>query len=210
MEDQKKPKDTEAMILQAAEKEFLEKGYAGARTTAIAEAAGVTHAMLHYYFRTKDKLFEKIVSDKMEKLCEMLLMAINHPELPLKERVQNGIEGHFEFLRANPDLPRFIINELAEHPERMETLRGTLLKNATSLLGSLQEEIDRLASCNRCGRVDARMLLIDMVSLNVFLFLAAPIVKTVAGSIYGDYDLFLEMRKRENVKTILGKLKLEL
>ena len=55
MEDQKKPKDTEAMILQAAEKEFLEKGYAGARTTAIAEAAGVTHAMLHYYFRTKDK-----------------------------------------------------------------------------------------------------------------------------------------------------------
>lgn len=210
MEDQKKPKDTEAMILQAAEKEFLEKGYAGARTTAIAEAAGVTHAMLHYYFRTKDKLFEKIVSDKMEKLCEMLLMAINHPELPLKERVQNGIEGHFEFLRANPDLPRFIINELAEHPERMETLRGTLLKNATSLLESLQEEIDRLASCNRCGRVDARMLLIDMVSLNVFLFLAAPIVKTVAGSIYGDYDLFLEMRKRENVKTILGKLKLEL
>ncbi len=59
-------------------------------------------------------------------------------------------------------------------------------------------------------RVDARMLLIDMVSLNVFLFLAAPIVKTMAGSIYGDYDLFLEMRKRENVKTILGKLKLEL
>lgn len=210
MEDQKKPKDTEAMILQAAEKEFLEKGYAGARTTAIAEAAGVTHAMLHYYFRTKDKLFEKIVSDKMEKLCEMLLMAINHPELPLKERVQKGIEGHFEFLRANPDLPRFIINELAEHPERMETLRGTLLKNATSLLESLQEEIDRLASCNRCERVDARMLLIDMVSLNVFLFLAAPMVKTVAGSIYGDYDLFLEMRKRENVKTILGKLKLEL
>ena len=79
-----------------------------------------------------------------------------------------------------------------------------------ALAAPLQEEIDRLASCNRCERVDARMLLIDMVSLNVFLFLAAPIVKTVAGSIYGDYDLFLEMRKRENVKTILGKLKLEL
>lgn len=49
--------DTEARILQAAEHEFLTKGYAGARTTSIAEAAGVTHAMFHYYFRTKDKLF---------------------------------------------------------------------------------------------------------------------------------------------------------
>ena len=78
------------------------------------------------------------------------------------------------------------------------------------VLESLQEEIDRLASCNLCERVDARMLLIDMVSLNVFLFIAAPMVKTVADSMYGDYDLFLEMRRRENVKTILGKLKLKL
>ena len=60
--------DTETRILQAAEKEFLEKGYAGARTVSIAEAAGVTHAMLHYYYRTKDNLFEKIVSDKMHML----------------------------------------------------------------------------------------------------------------------------------------------
>lgn len=55
---------TENRILKAAEAEFLAKGYAGARTTAIAEAAGVTHAMLHYYFRTKDKLFERILNEK--------------------------------------------------------------------------------------------------------------------------------------------------
>ena len=59
------PNDTESRILQAAEREFFEKGYAGARTASIAEAAGVTHAMLHYYFRTKDKLFERIVSEKI-------------------------------------------------------------------------------------------------------------------------------------------------
>ena len=57
MGSQKNANDTEVRILQAAEKEFLEKGYAGAKTTDIAAAAGVTHAMLHYYFRTKDKLF---------------------------------------------------------------------------------------------------------------------------------------------------------
>ena len=62
---------TEARILQAAEKEFFEKGYAGARTVSIAEAAGVTHAMLHYYFRTKDKLFEQIVAGKINMLGDI-------------------------------------------------------------------------------------------------------------------------------------------
>lgn len=60
-EQQIEQHNTEELILLSAEKEFLEKGYSGAKTTAIADAAGVTHAMLHYYFRTKDKLFEKMV-----------------------------------------------------------------------------------------------------------------------------------------------------
>ena len=67
---------TERKILMAAEREFFEKGFAGARTTSIAESAGVTHAMLHYYFRTKSKLFERIISDKMSLLGEL---SINSP-----------------------------------------------------------------------------------------------------------------------------------
>ena len=54
-------RNKEQAILEAAEREFIAKGFAGARTTSIAEAAGVTHAMLHYYFRTKEQLFERIL-----------------------------------------------------------------------------------------------------------------------------------------------------
>ena len=78
----KSPRDTETLILQAAEKEFFEKGYSGAKTTAIAEAAGVTHAMLHYYFRTKDKLFEKIVSDKIGNLGATSAFWLPIPDSP--------------------------------------------------------------------------------------------------------------------------------
>ena len=74
--EQSHSQDTETRILEAAEKEFFEKGYAGARTTSIAEAAGVTHAMLHYYFRTKDNLFERIVSEKINMLGDIILSAI--------------------------------------------------------------------------------------------------------------------------------------
>lgn len=200
---------TEARILQAAEKEFFEKGYAGARTASIAEAAGVTHAMLHYYFRTKDKLFEQIVAGKINMLGDIILSAIGDDNLPLEERIRQGVERHFDFIAANRDLPRFIVNEVLSRPNHIEIMKRNALHIVNSLLGSLQREIDEYASRGLCRKVDARMLLIDIVSLNVFPFMAAPIVYSAIGDSYSNYDEFLAMRKKENVETILNKLKIQ-
>ena len=91
----------EKAILEAAEREFLTKGFAGARTVSIAEAAGVTHAMLHYYFRTKEHLFERILDDKMRIMGESVLSAFGRPGLPLEERIRGGVEQHFDFIADN-------------------------------------------------------------------------------------------------------------
>ena len=200
---------TETRILQAAEKEFFEKGYAGARTASIAEAAGVTHAMLHYYFRTKDKLFEQIVAGKINMLGDIILSAIGDGNLPLEERIRQGVERHFDFIAANRDLPRFIVNEVLSRPNHIEIMKRNALHVVNSLLGSLQREIDEYAARGLCRKVDARMLLIDIVSLNVFPFMAAPIVYSAIGDSYSNYDEFLAMRKKENVETILNKLKIQ-
>ncbi len=200
--------DTETRILQAAEKEFFEKGYAGARTASIAEAAGVTHAMLHYYFRTKDKLFERIVSGKINMLGDIVLSAIGDDNLPLEERIRQGVERHFDFISSNRDLPKFIVNEILTRPERIEMVESGIQNIVSNLLGNLQHEIDEYAAKGLCRQVDARMLLIDIVSLNVFPFMAAPIVSGAIGNSYGDYDEFLAVRKKENVETILNKLKI--
>ena len=200
--------DTETRILQAAEKEFFEKGYAGARTASIAEAAGVTHAMLHYYFRTKDKLFERIVSGKINMLGDIVLSAIGDDNLPLEERIRQGVERHFDFISSNRDLPKFIVNEILTRPERIEMVESGIQNIVNNLLGNLQHEIDEYAAKGLCRQVDARMLLIDIVSLNVFPFMAAPIVSGAIGNSYGDYDEFLAVRKKENVETILNKLKI--
>lgn len=200
--------DTETRILQAAEKEFFEKGYIGARTTSIAEAAGVTHTMLHYYFRTKDKLFEQIVSKKINMLGDIILSAIGDNNLPLEDRIRQGVERHFDFISANQDLPRFIVNEVFSHPERIEILKTSIQNIVNDLLNNLQQEIDEYAAKGLCQQADARMILIDIVSLNVFPFMAAPIVKEAIGYSYKSYDEFLTLRKKENVETVLRKLKI--
>ena len=200
---------TETRILQAAEKEFFEKGYAGARTASIAEAAGVTHAMLHYYFRTKDKLFEQIVAGKINMLGDIILSAIGDGNLPLEERIRQGVERHFDFIAANRDLPRFIVNEVLSRPNHIEIMKRNALHVVNNLLSSLQGEIDEYTARGLCRKVDARMLLIDIVSLNVFPFMAAPIVYSAIGDSYNNYDEFLAMRKKENVETILNKLKIQ-
>lgn len=200
---------SEARILQAAEKEFFEKGYAGARTVSIAEAAGVTHAMLHYYFRTKDKLFEQIVAGKINMLGDIILSAIGDGNLPLEERIRQGVERHFDFIAANRNLPRFIVNEVLSRPNHIEIMKRNALHVVNNLLSSLQGEIDEYAARGLCRKVDARMLIIDIVSLNVFPFMAAPIVYSAIGDSYSNYDEFLAMRKKENVETILNKLKIQ-
>lgn len=106
-------KNKEQLILEVAEREFFAKGFDGARTMTIAQEAGVTHAMLHYYFRTKEQLFERIISDKFELISQMVLSVLGNAQLPLVERLKEGISSHFDLVAANPLLPRFLITEMA-------------------------------------------------------------------------------------------------
>ena len=162
----------EQAILEAAEREFLAKGFAGARTTSIAEAAGVTHALLHYYFRTKEQLFDRILDEKLRLMGQTVLAAFGRRELPLLERLKEGIETHFDFIAANPDMPRFIGNEVFSRPERYETMQARIREIAGVLMCDIQRELDASADRGETERIDVRMLLLDIISLNVFSFIA--------------------------------------
>ncbi len=199
---------TEERILEAAIKEFAQKGYAGARTTAIAERAGVTHAMLHYYFRTKENLFEQIVRSKVELVRGILLDSLGVPDMPLFEKVEAVICRHLEFIAANQDMMHFVIREVFGQPERLSFAISAIGDNASVIVESLQRQIDDYAERGLCRRVDARMLMLDVASLNIFAFMASPVVNRMLGGVMEDRDAFLEMRKKENVETIMRKLRI--
>lgn len=199
---------TENRILVAAEREFMLKGYAGARTTAIAEAAGVTHAMLHYYFRTKDRLFETVVRGKIGALRDIMLASLGNPTVPLFDKLEDTVSRHLDFIAANPDLPRFMISEVFPYPDRMPVVLDTIMHHAPLVADALQRQIDDYAARGLCRRVDAGMLMLDIVSLNIFPFMARAMVNPLLNGLMEDTDVFVAARKRENIDTIMRKLKI--
>ncbi len=198
---------TEEKILEAAMREFMLKGYAGARTTSIAEAAGVTHAMLHYYFRTKDRLFDRIIESKIGTLRDIMLASLGDPSVPLFDKLRTAIERHQDFIAANPDLPRFMINEVLSRPERIPQVIEQLKHHIPLVIESLQRQIDEYADRGLCQRVDAGMLMLDIVSLDIFPFTAKPLVNALLGGMMEDTAGFVETRRKENVETIMRKLR---
>lgn len=206
--DNQEKQSKEQQILAAAEHEFLTRGYDGARTTSIAQAAGVTHAMLHYYFRTKEQLFERIIDEKFETMSHSMFAIMGDPSLPIVERIKGGIEAHFDFVAQNPLLPRFVINEIISRPERYDVLYKRVGAIIDNVYRGLQSEINRSAERGEIERVDIKMLFISIMSLNIFTFIAYPFMEPLMGDLMTDRQKFLNERKAENVETILKRLRI--
>ena len=199
-------KDTEQAILLAAEQEFMQKGYDGAKTVSIAHNAGVTHAMLHYYFGTKERLFNKIFNEKLSLLGKMVTDVIIEPDTTPLEKIKTVVDRHFEFLVEHPDLPRFLLNALAYNPQRRSLMEHKLRVAWAKWLSPLQREWDEMIVAERMKPIAMIDFILDVVSLNLFVFLALPALDMVIEKFYGSREAFYEARKRENVKIIMQRL----
>ena len=204
--DKKADKNSELLILQAAEIEFMLKGFQGAKTTSIAKSAGVTHAMLHYYYRTKENLFNKVFEEKVALVANTVISSFGNHEMPLLDRVKLCVELHFDFLVKNPDLPRFLINELISQPSRQEIFQNKIQSVIDIFIPMLQKELDDEAEKGVIEKINAFDLIFDIVSINIFIFIALPIFKSIKFS-PNVKDDFLENRKHESVEVIMRRLK---
>lgn len=201
----KKRPSTEELILKAAEREFLNKGYDGARTSSIAAEAGVTHAMLHYYFRTKENLFDRVMADKITVLQGILTGFFQNEDTDLFYRVRLGVEKHFDLLAANPDMPMFVLGEAKRGGEVLRRIVWRAFYKLPEMLENLQRQIDEGALCGENAQVDAFMLILDIVSLNLFAVMSVNMLSVIGLAI--ERDRYLQMRKDEIIITIMKRLK---
>lgn len=202
-----KDQNTEQAILEAAEVEFLENGFAMAKTTEIAKRAGVNQALVHYYFRTKENLFNVVFCHKVRLLATSFL-GITETDLPFFEKLEKQIETHFEFMRTNPRLPLFIINELTRNPERMKFVEVEFAAVAGNVQKRLKADMEVEVAKGTIRYVEPLELLLDVVSLNVFLFVGRPIIQVVTKTSDEQFKMVIEARKKEIVRVITDSLKI--
>ena len=196
----------EYLILEAAEQEFLKKGYDGARTTSIAKAAGVTHAMLHYYFRTKEQLFERIIDKKMEEIVPLMTHLFGNGSLPLVKRIEEAVSIHFDFVMANPDLPKFLINEVLPHKERCDLFRSKI-ENVLYLVDNLQREVNEAAASGEVEQFNVLLLFQSVLSLNIFPSVMENMIENLLGDNGQSMKEVLAQRKAENIELIMRRIK---
>ena len=196
----------EQQILEAAEREFLEKGYDGARTTSIAKSAGVTHAMLHYYFRTKEQLFERFIDKKMSEVVPLLTHLFGNSDLPLVERIEKTISVHFDFVATNPDLPRFLINEILPYKERCD-LFYSKVANFLYFFNNLQREVNEAAARGEVEQFNVLLLFQSVLSLNIFPSLMANMIENLMSNNRQSMKEIFAQRKAENIELIMRRIK---
>lgn len=179
---------TEEKIKAAATKIFVEKGFAATRTRDIASAAGINLALLNYYFRSKEKLFEVVMTESLALFLVGLEEILNDVNTVLKDKMA-GIAGHYiDLLKKHPDLPLFILTEVKAEPSRLE--------NNLSLQEMLKESnfYKQLEAMTQ-KKIAPMHLIMNMLGILVFPFLGSPVLKGVDAQSQLDFDALMEERK---------------
>jgi len=189
---QPKDKNTEQKILDAAGEVFHLKGFDGARMQEIAEHAGINKGLLHYYFKTKDALFEAIFGLALKQVIARII-DILEKDLPLDEKIDRMIDQYLGMLLINPNLPRFVLYELNKNPEKF-IARHLDAKVRTAFAG-FSESVDAEAAKGVIRKIDARQLFTNLLSLLIFPFVGRPMLQTLFAADNKEYKALMEARK---------------
>lgn len=195
----KRDEDTEKRILDAACRVFIRTGTAGARMQEIAREAGVNQALLHYYFRSKEKLSVAVFSQVASRLFPALIEVLGS-DAPLEQKIENLIAVYLENLSRSPFMPGYLIAEMHHHPDRLPgLLKSALGADAAPvigrLLGKLGSQIDTEVAAGRMRPITPQAFAVNLVSLCIFPFAARPMLSFLFGMDDKAFTAFIEERK---------------
>ena len=162
---------TEEKIKDAARTVFSSKGYAATRTRDIAEEAGINLALLNYYFRSKEKLFEIVMTEKMEKYFGVLAPVLNDEATTLHTKVESIAGNYIDLIIENPELPLFVLSELRNNPEHFTRI--------TEKAGSLQHSVFIRQIQEKRPDLNPFHLMVSILGMCLFPFLMKPVLLQV-------------------------------
>lgn len=199
-------KNTEQAILEAAEELFLEQGFAQTTTKQIAQRAGCNQALLHYYYRTKDNLFEQIFEEKAQFIATHFL-DINSTAQTLEERISQMVELHFELFRKNPRLVPFLLKEVLSDPVRVAPILDKIKQYMVKIFGKIDEALHEEIEKGAARPVSTLNVILTLVSLDMAPFIIAPVLQRVLDLTDEQLDEQLDKRKPEVVEILLRQIR---
>ena len=195
---------TEVTILDAAKRVFLRKGYAAARMQEVADEADINKAMLHYYFRSKEKLFNVILAEAVGRVAPIINRTLTEPGLSVLEKLELISERHMQVIFQEPHLPLFLIHELSQRRDTIAKEIGEQVDQSALLAFFQQVTEEGLAG--KIKQVDPVHLILNAISLTVFPFVIGPIVQAMSGASPENYEAILKDRKEEVRKALRAML----
>src|SRR6266849_1264423 len=201
---------TEQLIMDAANAVFLRRGTAGARMEEIAREAGVNQALLHYYFRTKDRLAEAVFRHAAQQLLPALIQILGSA-VDLETKVERVVQLELDHLSRTPHLPGYILSELHQRPDRARQLISTITgmtpeESRPRLLTALRQQIDERVQAGTMAAITPEQFIVNLISLCIFPFAARPMIMGVLGLDEAEFTRFMEQRRRLLVPFVLRAL----
>lgn len=185
--------DTEVLILDAARKVFLDNGFDGSTMQQIANVAGINKALLHYYFRSKDRLFEAVFFEAFSRMVPNLFKIFT-ADIPFTEKIKGLVNTYISALQEYPQIPQFILHELHRNPGRIIELMHSTGIDPEMVMNIIRTELKR----NNLVIMEPQQLMVNLLAMCIFPFAARPMIQ---GFIFkndaGAYEDFLEKRKTE-------------
>jgi AcrR family transcriptional regulator len=190
----KKPRETstEERIKEAARKLFTQKGFAATRTRDIAEEAGLNLALLNYYFRSKQKLFDLIMMENFRQFIQGISVNFLDDSLTVEQRVDRIVTAYIDFLTRFPDLPLFVLNEIKGNPSKLAATIREEMAPARSLF------FQQLQTAYKSGKIALHPFhfVANLVGLTIFPFVGRPLLQRVNNVDDGQFAAFMQDRKK--------------
>ncbi len=185
-------RQTEEKIFEAATEVFIEKGLDGSRMQDIADRAGMNKSLLHYYYRTKDRLFNAVFDMIAGQMFKRLAPVFDE-KLTLEEKIKFFLREHISFLQRNPRLPSFFLNEINRNPSIIKKFleRVDVEKIWITIESQHKEELKNY----RITRDDIPQLMTSIVAMSVFPFAARGLISNIMGRMGYEFDDYIERRK---------------
>ena len=209
--DSQRDGSTEQRILDAAHAVFVRAGTAGARMQEIAKEARVNPALVHYYFRTKDRLAQAVFVRAAGELLPAVIRILAS-DAPLEDKVEQVVRTELRHLARAPYLPGYVLSELTHHPGRA----GQLVSAVTGMvpadvggrvLGVLTTQINARVRTGRMHAIAADQFVVNLLSMCVFPFAARPMLMVLFGLDQAGFDRFIRRRRKELAPFFLRALR---